>query len=247
MDRRSPEPFMFRGSVDTGILLLHGFTGSPAEMRRLGEFLSDQGYMIYAPLLSGHGETPEKMEKTTWHDWWQSTVQGYKTLQSEGCKQIIAIGLSMGGILALNLARQYPLTAVVSLSAPIFLRDRRAFLAKLLYRFHRFEKVKGSKPEHIAAEHFTYDEMPVRCVASLYEFIQKVKRHLWEVVVPALICQGELDETVIPKSAQYIYDHIGSEEKSLIWYPHSSHVITLDHEREKLFGDIHMFIKKQTD
>ncbi|PTX59601.1 carboxylesterase [Melghirimyces profundicolus] len=242
--RRSPDPFFYQGG-ETGILLIHGFTGTPSELRPMGQYLKERGYTVHAPLLAGHGTSPEEMECTAWTDWWQSVLDAYDHLcEKGGVRRIVAAGLSMGGALALNLARTRPLAGVVSLCAPIYLRDKRHHLVDAVRWVMPYLKRGGEKPGHIEEHLVPYDRTPLKCISSLNRLIRHVRRHLPEVEVPALVVQAKKDETVIPRSALYIYHHISSEDKRLIWYEKSSHIITLDKEREQLFADVDAFARR---
>lgn len=244
--RRSPDPFLFHGG-GTGVLLVHGFTGTPSEMRPLGEYLRERGYTVYAPLLAGHGTSPEEMKDTQWPDWWQSVLEAYdRLMREEPVRQIVAVGLSMGGALVLNLARIRPLAGVVPLCAPVWLQDSRHRLAGVLRWVIPYHKRKGGKPAHIEEHLVPYDRTPLRCISSLNRLIRHVRSRLPGVEVPALIVQSKRDETVAPKSAEYIYNHISSGAKQLLWYEKSGHIITLDKERERLFADIDSFARRVT-
>src|SRR5712692_8608567 len=120
---RGAEPFYFKGD-SVGCLLIHGFSGSPWEMRWLGEQLAADGYTVLGPLLAGHGTTPEDMNTTRWPDWYASVVAGYRQLREE-CEQVIAIGLSLGGALALHLAAHEPVDGLVLMATPLHIRDWR--------------------------------------------------------------------------------------------------------------------------
>ncbi|GAB7386655.1 carboxylesterase [Bacillaceae bacterium] len=241
--RRTPETFTLKGSR-TGLLLIHGFTGSTAELRPMGEYFHERGYTVHAPLLAGHGTTPEEMALTTWKEWWASATQGYRVLVDVGCEPIFVAGLSMGGILALNLAYHYDVAAVISLCTPIYVQDRRIHVSRWVQHLLPFAKNRAVKEAHIAREIFAYDRTPVNCVASLRELIRHVKKRIPEITVPIFIAQAEKDETVQPKSAKYLYRKIGSTVKELKWYANSGHIITLDRERLKLFSDIERFLRK---
>ncbi|MFC4077524.1 alpha/beta hydrolase [Salinithrix halophila] len=243
IQRRSPDLFFYKGGR-TGILLVHGFTGTPSEMRPLGDYLKKKGYTVYAPLLAGHGTTPEEMVCTSWTDWWDSTLEGYERIKESGVDRIVVVGLSMGGSLSLNLARTKPLAGVVSLCAPVWLRDKRAHLAGMVHFVKPYMKRGGGKPLHIEEHLVPYDRTPLKCVSSLCRLVRHVRTHLHEVRVPALVVQAEKDETVVPKSASYIYESIASPDKEIRWFKKSSHIITLDREREHLFDEIGAFVKR---
>src|SRR4030042_6331366 len=96
------EPFLSLGD-ETGILLVHGFTGTPKEMRSMGEFFADQGKTVLGIRLPGHATQPEDMRGKRWQDWVQAVEDGYHLLRCAG-RQVFVMGLSMGGILTLGTA-----------------------------------------------------------------------------------------------------------------------------------------------
>lgn len=239
---RSPNPFFYFGNK-TGILLIHGFTGSPAELRPLGIFLRNHGYTVYAPLLKGHGTTPEDLKETTWQDWWESVRKGYERLQSQEMEQIFVIGHSMGGLLSFYLATQQSVAGIVSLCTPIWLRDWRASFVPFLRYFIPYHQ-RSKKEEHIEDQIVPYDRTPLSSIEELIRFMKKVKTLIAQVEVPTLVVQSRNDETILPKSADYIYEQLASKQKEISWYDRSSHMITLDKERDRLFEEIHTFIQR---
>ncbi|MBO8173297.1 MAG: alpha/beta fold hydrolase [Bacillaceae bacterium] len=241
--RGSPESFFLEGD-QSGLLLVHGFTGTTAELRPMGEYFHRLGMTVHAPLLAGHGTTPEEMAQTTWKDWWCSTVNGYKRLMEYGCTHVYAAGLSMGGLLALNLAYNYEIRGVVSMCAPVFLKDPRIHLTPILQKFMTYSDRDEKKQPHIEKEIFPYERTPIACIASLYQFIRIVKKRIPQITTPVLVAQGRKDETVRPRSARYIYNKIGSPIKEIKWYENSSHIITLDDEKGELFEDVRVFMEK---
>ncbi|KJR45907.1 putative esterase/lipase [Desulfosporosinus sp. I2] len=134
--RRLVEPFYFSGNR-VGCLLIHGFSGSPSEMRWLGERLAKLGWTVHGILLSGHGTTPEEMAKTRWEDWAKDAEAGVKKLRKT-CDTVIGIGLSMGGLLTLHLATLGLIDGIVTMNAPMVLADRRTRYAQLFRPFMAF-------------------------------------------------------------------------------------------------------------
>lgn len=245
---RNALPFFWEGRNNVFCLLVHGFTGSPSDMRVLGEYLRDKGFGVSGLLLPGHGTTPEEMEKTSWPDWYRAVEAGYLSLKKDYPEAVVVpIGLSMGGILCLHLASRYKEPAVVSLSAPVFLSDRKAYLAPYLKYFYRFH-YKPAAYEHWKKEveegQFYYRKTPVKALSSMLELIQTVKGELRNISNPVLIMQSRDDRTVAAKSAAYLYEHLGSTDKRLIWLEKSGHVITLGQEREQVFSAVEDFIRE---
>ncbi|MBN2258448.1 MAG: alpha/beta fold hydrolase, partial [Anaerolineaceae bacterium] len=110
------EPFFFPGG-STGCLLIHGFTGTPKEMRWMGEYLSKKGFTILAIRLAGHATDPEDMRRSRWRDWLASVEDGVTLLRST-CRKVYTAGLSMGGVLSLIAASHYPINGAVAISTP---------------------------------------------------------------------------------------------------------------------------------
>ena len=119
--RRHLEPFYYAGNA-TGILLIHGLPGSPSEMRFLGERLAAEGWTVLGIRLSGHGSTREELKKASWQDWVQDAEKGVNQLRLT-CKQVIGVGLSMGGLIALHLASKGILDGLITMNAPLIEAD----------------------------------------------------------------------------------------------------------------------------
>ena len=235
------EPLFLLGG-DCGVLLIHGFTGSPAEMGLLGEFLHKEGYTVLAPRLSGHGTTVEDMAETKWPHWYSTVEDAYHILKSI-CSRVVVIGLSMGGLLALKLGTEYQVDKIVSLSTPIFIVDKRLDLLPVYKMFRKFVPKKRKKYMDVAPKYtVSYGFTPPRSLSSLLNLIQHVDALLPSILVPMLIIQGRHDHTVQARSAEYIYERVGTKEKKLIWLDKSGHIVTIDIERDKVFRYIADFI-----
>lgn len=235
---KSAEAFFHQGG-ETGCLLVHGFTGSPSEMRPLGNFLAGQGYTVLGVRLAGHGTDPKEMACTVWPDWYGSVLRGYEEL-ARNCSRIFVGGLSMGGILALHLARENPVQGVITMNSPIYLVNRKAVFAPFLRHLMSFSQKEA--PVNYP-DHFAYTRMPVNCVHSLLRLIRLVKKELPALSCPLLVLQANVDKTVNPKSAAYIYEKIGSQDKTLHRFAKSGHLLTLGVEREQVFKQVFEFIK----
>lgn len=238
---KGAEPFLLPGS-EHGVILVHGFTGSPSEMRLLGNYLNGIGFTVIAPRLTGHGISPEAMAETVWSEWYGDVEDAYHMLTGM-CTTIDVVGLSMGGLLALKLAAEYSINKVASLSAPIFIADRRLPMLPF-YRMVRKYAPKNRRRFYDVDPIYSvcYDRTPLKCLESLLDLIKHIDILLPAIEQPALIIQSRNDHTVRPKSARYIYDVLGSAEKQLIWLEESGHIVTLDSERENVFEILADFI-----
>ncbi|MBP2650881.1 MAG: Carboxylesterase [Firmicutes bacterium] len=234
------EPFFLPGE-DKGVLLVHGFTGSPSEMLLLGEHLNQLGYTVLGPRLCGHGTNVEDMARTNWLHWYGAVEDGYYILKAV-TKSVAVVGLSMGGLLALKLAHEYPVSKVAALSAPIFINERRLPLLPIYRLFKKFVLKKRRKLPVDIRYSVNYDATPLSSLTSLLEFIKHVDKLLPEIKVPALVIQSRREHTVKPESAEYIYSRLGSRHKQLVWLERSGHIVTLDIERNKVFDCVSEFL-----
>jgi carboxylesterase len=248
------EPIFIDRKSKVGVLMIHGFTSTPRQFREAAKYLAGKGLTIYAPLVAGHGTTPEDLLKTTPEDWKRSMKEAYLELKSR-VKKIVVIGNSFGGNLALYLAREFDsdtLAGVISLGMPIKLKYQS--LIKARYYLYGWMKKYYQKPRRIYKTDYTdmIDEItyPVIPIKSIMDFFRLVREetipNLEKIKTPILIMHANVDPVVSPKSAIYIYSHIGSPQKLLYWFNSNQHTITVESQRNELFEKAHNFIKEIT-
>ncbi|MEW5945047.1 MAG: alpha/beta fold hydrolase [bacterium] len=243
------EPFFFEGG-EKGCLLLHGFTGTPREMRPLGEYLAGRGLTVSGPRIAGHCTTPADLAKTTWRDWYRSAVEALARLR-ERCARVFVAGLSMGGLQTLHIATHHKdVAGIVALAAPVFVRHWKLSLflplmrSTPLPRIYRYDKGIGDdiKDPEALREHISYKRTPTVCVMSIVEYMAHVKADLPEVTAPILIVQSRLDHTVHPGNAEVIHDSVGSADREVVYLDNPYHVITLDYDRDFVYEKVYGFI-----
>ncbi|MBE5766888.1 MAG: alpha/beta fold hydrolase [Clostridiales bacterium] len=227
-------PFEYEGGR-TGILLLHGFTATCAQMRPLADKLRDAGYTVSVPLLPGHGTTIEDMERSNWKEWLACAKQAYVRLQ-EKVDNVIVAGLSMGGTLALLLAEEYMPDGCIAIAPAISLRNKTAWLAGLAWPF--MPRMAGGSEnrgeDYLHSLDVCYGATPVKKVADLNRLRARAMRNLALIACPLFVIQPAKDTTVDPKGAKSVIAGVQSEKKKLLMLENSPHVCTLGPERERL-------------
>jgi carboxylesterase len=246
------EPFLLPAKAGApGCLLIHGFTGTPREMRWMGEYLSEQGYSVLAPRLTGHATRPGDMIRSRYTDWIASVEDGYHLLRGI-TPSIYLVGLSMGGVLALRAAALLDVRGVVALSAPHHMRpdnDLPVWLLKLFSRVSPFQpksRHPGSEwvDQEARASHISYPQNPVRSAAELKLLLAEMRAALPQVRVPALLIHSLGDRTVLPDNVEAIYNELDSTDKQKVIIEGSGHVLTRDARRQDVFAATANFIKR---
>jgi carboxylesterase len=269
--RRQREPAELEGSHVVGLLCIHGFTGSPYEVRPLADYARERlGWTVHVPLLPGHGEMPERLAGMRWEQWADAARAAYDAL-AKRCDNVVVAGLSMGGLLALHLAAQESarpasqLRAVFTMAAPAGLFDRRTHVVKALHPlvrwFHpmrfvdlrdaalrrRIHKNFGASinfdnAEHVAA--LRRIRIPLNAVAQLLRFNDIVLGELPGIRTPVLIAQSHADTVIARDSADVIASRLGSHDKSVVWYERWMHEMPLEDDADIMFAEADLFLSQ---
>lgn len=239
----APKSFMFEGG-ERAVLLLHGFTGTTADVRMIGRFLQKNGYTSHAPLYKGHGVAPELLLEAGPNDWWKNAQEGYTFLQEKGFKKIAVAGLSLGGLLSLKLAQSYPLAGVIPMCAPMKPRTERSIHEGMIHYAKHVKKLEQKSFGQIEYEMKTFSKGSMDLMAKLRSEMDRVKQSLELVTSPTLVIQARHDEMIDARSADVIFEQIGSKKKEIKWYEESTHVITLGKEKDQLHEDIYQFLEQ---
>ncbi len=238
---KNAEPFHFEGNK-TGILVIHGFTGSTQSMLPLGEAYHQAGYTVCGPRLKGHGTHYEDMEQSSYEEWIASVEEGYAWLK-ERCETIFVTGLSMGGTLTLYMAERHPeVKAIVPINAAIDIPDMAGALKDP--NQPRFLDSIGSDIKKTDVQELAYDKTPLASIKEIYTLMTHVKENLSQITCPALLFVSDEDHVVPPENAELIANQITSDEKSTIHLENSYHVATLDHDQQKIIDHSLSFFKK---
>lgn len=245
------------GGETIGIVLVHGFTGTPFEVRYLGEHLARQGYWVRAPLLPGHGTTLEDLDRMTWQDW-AGAVERAVDAMAARCARVAVVGQSLGGLLALYMgsrrgelvgSRRAGLVAIGTLAAPLWLPPLAACVAAstqggLLRRVRRLPKLRGSdvRDRRARAENPCYDAIPTRALGQLLAFMRLVDAELPRVAPPVLVLHGARDHTAPAACAARIAERTRAERVRIL--PRSFHLIAADVERDIVAAEVAGFVRR---
>lgn len=225
-----PGAFDLPGDGQAAALCLHGLTGTPYEVRSLGEALSRSGVRAVGPLLPGHGGEPAALRRTSCSAWLVAARREAVRLRRE-TEVVFGVGLSMGGLVTLALAAEQAFDALVCVGVPLQLRQpgvRFARLAKHVIR--AIPKRDGSdiRDPEARARHPSMPVMPLAGIAELQKLQALVRPRLGEVGVPLLAAHGALDATAHPSDAEALLEGVGSVEKEHLLLPRSGHVVPVD-------------------
>lgn len=243
--------FLFPGA-GLSALLLHGLTGTPYEMRYLGEQLAAAGIRAHGVRLAGHCGRPEELGASDHGAWYKSAVDGFERLRAFG-DPIVVVGLSMGALLATRLALDQPeAVAAVAMLAPAFVLSRNVELTIRLVRpFARWTEriyVHKDSPSDVhdagaRRVHPGIRLMPVRAVLSLNELSGYVRPRLGQLKQPVLLIHSRRDHTCpFDANVNLLMRRLGSLTKHLIPLEESFHVITVDNEKDRVATEVVDFI-----
>ena len=239
-------PSFLEGGNDIGVLLIHGFTATPFEVRQLGEFLNQNGITVYISRLPGHGSTPENINKLTFLDMYESLKYGYFTIKNS-CKKVFVVGQSMGGLLAGEIAAFNDVDGLVMLSPAFKIISKKALFVPIIKYFVPFVKKEDSLkyPEHY------YTVRPVKGVDELMKLSRHVQTVLDRITADTLIIQSKYDDIIDYKSTLKAYERIKSEIKKIeiIDDKNIKHILTTDENymNKEIFHTILSFVKGGLD
>jgi carboxylesterase len=246
------EPFFFLGdSTQPACLLIHGFTGTPKEMRWMGENLHEQGYTCLGIRLAGHATHPEDMIRSRYTDWMASVEDGYHLLRGV-TDRIFLIGLSMGGVLSLLMSTRLDVKGVIAMSTPARLpTDYPIWLIKLMSLVMKYRPKTKEPPgsgwfdKSAYADHIAYSQNPVRSAAELKKLILEMHAAFPRVKVPVLLMHSREDRYVLPQNMEDIYAGLGNTpDKTKLYVTGSGHVLPRDASREQILKSSVEFIRR---
>ncbi|CAM5636008.1 Esterase/lipase OS=Streptomyces glaucescens OX=1907 GN=SGLAU_09675 PE=4 SV=1 [Streptomyces glaucescens] len=236
------EPYRHEGG-EVGVLLCHGFTGSPQSLRPWAEHLAGHGLTVSLPLLPGHGTRWEDMQLTGWPDWYAEVDRELHALRAR-CSRVFVAGLSMGGALALRLAARHgdAIGGVVVVNPANKVHGLSAYalpVARHLVRTTRGIASDIAKPGSVE---IGYDRVPLHAAHSVRAFFRVVDRELPQVTQPLLLLRSPQDHVVPPADSARVLSRVSSTDVTELLLEQSYHVATLDHDADRIFQESLAFI-----
>ena len=240
-----PIGFFLKGGP-VGCLLIHGFTGSPLEMRGLGDFLQEKGLTVSIPLLAGHGATPEDLNRVRWQGWVAQVEDALAELRGQ-CETVFVAGLSLGSLLTLHLAAQHADIRGIAIYSPATRVANRFFwlLPVARYLVKQWPKESEERDDlnlQANSRVWHYDSYPTSGANELRKFQQVVRRELGRVRVPAIVFYSTGDKMIHPEAGPCTFEKLGSADKELVTLHNSGHNLVVDSERESIFARTYGFI-----
>ncbi len=248
------------------VLLVHGLTGSPFEMKYLARQLNRAGFTIKGPCLAGHGSTLAELKRTRWQDWYGTVHDSFRELKKDHATVSVA-GLCMGALLALKLSAdlENEVNALALISTTLFYDGWGLpwykFLLPLAYytpvcHIYSFKErepygiknealrkriVEGMRDGSIA-----HESVPGVSMRELYRLMNITKKKIIsKAAAPALIVHSREDDLASAENALYVQDHIGSSDVRTVLLDDSYHMVPIDNQREKAAGEIVGFFRER--
>ena len=233
-------PFDAEGSPDgpaASVLLVHGFTSTPASMTPWAKHLAADGFRVSVPRLPGHGTSWQDMNTTGWHDWYAETSRALDALLAHG-EPVFVAGLSMGGGLALRLAEERPgdVAGLMLVNPSVLDPDKRLIATPLLKRV--LASVAGIKSD-IKKPDVTeegYDRVPLKALDSLRDLWKHTRADLSKVTCPIVVFRSAVDHVVPAVSSQTVIQQVASADVSEHVLANSYHVAVLDNDAPRIFS-----------
>jgi carboxylesterase len=240
------EPYSHQGG-STGVLLCHGFTGSPQSLRPWAEYLAKAGLTVSLPRLPGHGTTWQEMAGTRWEDWYAEVDRAFGDLQAT-TSEIFVMGLSMGACLALRLAQLHgkAVSGLVLVNPSVTAESKLFLLAPVLKYLVPTLKGVANDIAKPGATELAYDRVPVRAAATLPGLWRITQSQLGQIVQPVLVFRSLQDHVVGPVNLEILRRQLPADKLEVRECKDSYHVATLDNDADAIFSGSLEFVRSHS-
>ena len=255
-------------TTSRAVLLFHGMTGSPYEMKKYGQYLCSLGYDVYCDCLPGHGDKVDEIYTVSYKDWLNHAYKRFEELRGK-YDEVYLSGLCLGAVLSLAIAEKYPgqVDGIIALSTTLFLDGWRLPWYKVLiplglstidrfyYTYPECEPygIKNIKTRRIVSKLLEKSDVgmidfPMTCIFELLKLSRLVrnKKLLRKIITPILFIHSKEDDLTSPKSAQVVYDEISSVDKNMIILHDSYHMVLYDNEKDFVFETAGNFLNSHS-
>jgi carboxylesterase len=236
------ESQFFKGNK-IGVVLCHGFNGTPQSMQSIGEKLAEYGFTVSIPRLNGHGTHYLDMESSSYKSWVSDLEEAYNDLKQQ-CERVFIVGQSMGGALTLQVAAKNPeVDGIFLINAAVTDVSYKEFCNKVTPLF-----VHEGSPDIKKAAVFeiAYDKVPIKAIHQLLHLMEDTKNKVSHVSSPTVIFKSAIDHVVPPTNSDYIYSQVNTIDKKVITLQNSYHVASMDNDAPFIVDTIYQHINKLT-
>ncbi|HID51115.1 MAG TPA: alpha/beta fold hydrolase [Anaerolineae bacterium] len=270
-ERQAYTEYAQTGNGRTGILMLHGYMGSPLSSHNMAKFLAGRGITVHCPLLPGHGQYPDKLKGVKREQWIAEAAEGYDCI-SQQCDEVFLMGHSMGAVLGADLCRKHPQIKGLIMLTPVYdTPDDRLNLFRWLYpvvpwfyptwipskRMRKLvrERVLDYDPTMDPDDPAVKKQLPRLTripTGSLAEMLKMIDygRTIWpDFHHPVIIFHGKSDPAVKPGSIEKLYEILPNDDKQLFSFPDSGHEVmrTLDPAHEEVWQRTYQFVRERSE
>ncbi|MCU5746984.1 alpha/beta fold hydrolase [Staphylococcus sp. SQ8-PEA] len=243
---KSPNPiYLENDNSDSAVLLLHSFTGTVRDVKLLATKLHKAGYTCLVPSYRGHGLLLPDLIAYDTDDWWEDVEKAYHFLRNKGYQRIHVMGVSLGGLLSLRLAENHQVDSVVVMSTPNS-KDHAGLKRRLAHYGQRMGELVGLE-SNVIDQQLSEIEMYEESLDLFQDMIETIMSHLNQIQAPIAVKYGERDEASYERSAQFIYDHVPHENKTLQSYAEAGHLMTQGKAHREVEDNILAFLNSIHD
>lgn len=231
-----------------GVVLVHGFTGTPASMRPWAHYLNDRGYTVSVPLMPGHGTSWHDLNHVAWQEWPKKVESELAALKAT-CSKIFICALSMGGgnSLYVSASNQDAIDGLILVNPMIHIPGMQIKFVHIISRIQKSRASVGDDIKKPGVTEWGYDALPLKGVAQLYKYLKLARAALPSIKVPTLLFHSVDDHVLPPSNTEIIMKELGSSDKRRIELVNSYHVATLDYDADTIFENSRIFIEEKSN